>query len=181
MGSHVKSVFVIITLILMQLAIVIVALANVCNASIILPVISVSPVLSFTMEMQAMAHVYVSHCIVKQTKLLQIQFFKYHPIILSHLILCSYSSLMVLLFLYTTNDEITHLFLLLSVACNCNRPGGAFNRRCNMTTGQCDCRPDIAGRTCDTCIMEGFYGPVNRECKRCKCVQENTIECNRVS
>lgn len=64
MGSHVKSVFVIITLILMQLAIAIVALVNVYNVLIILPVINASHVLSFTMEMQPMEHVYVSHCIV---------------------------------------------------------------------------------------------------------------------
>ena len=62
MANHAKSVFVITTLILMQQAIVIQRMANVCNAFIILMVTSVKCVLTFTMEMPLMEHAYVSHC-----------------------------------------------------------------------------------------------------------------------
>ena len=75
---------------------------------------------------------------------------------------------------------IIYVMLSLSTACGCNHPQGARGRRCDMTTGQCTCRPDITGRTCDTCVMEGFYGPINRQCRKCSCVAENTNECNRV-
>ena len=68
------------------------------------------------------------------------------------------------------------------IACDCNHPNGSRGKKCNQTTGQCQCRNEITGRTCDTCVQEGYYGPTaDRKCKRCKCVMENTEECHSVS
>ena len=68
------------------------------------------------------------------------------------------------------------------IACDCNHPNGSRGKKCNQTTGQCQCRNEITGRTCDTCVQEGYYGPTaDRKCKRCKCVVENTEECHSVS
>lgn len=79
-------------------------------------------------------------------------------------------------------SQIITSLLLSSTACQCNQPYGSRFRRCDKVTGQCECRRDITGRTCDTCVREGFYGPTTDiGCKRCECVAENTIECNNVS
>lgn len=40
--------------------------------------------------------------------------------------------------------------------CNCSEVGSLDVKRCNQTTGQCDCRVGYQGLHCDTC-KEGFY------------------------
>ena len=53
---------------------------------------------------------------------------------------------------------------------------------CDRENGQCKCRNDgITGRTCDTCAMDGFYGPIEGRCRMCKCNVTNTMECDKVS
>ena len=52
---------------------------------------------------------------------------------------------------------------------------------CNRQSGQCRCAREIIGRTCDTCAMEGYYGPINRRCRMCNCHPNNTEECVKVS
>ena len=52
---------------------------------------------------------------------------------------------------------------------------------CNKRSGQCRCYREVTGRTCDTCAMEGYYGPINRRCRMCNCHPNNTEECVKVS
>ncbi|XP_027200224.2 laminin subunit alpha [Dermatophagoides pteronyssinus] len=59
------------------------------------------------------------------------------------------------------------------VDCGCN-PRGVQNRdlRCNVDTGDCQCRPNIVGRTCDKC-RPGFFGFPN--CQLCRCDIRGTV------
>uniref|UniRef100_T1KI06 Laminin subunit beta-1 n=1 Tax=Tetranychus urticae TaxID=32264 RepID=T1KI06_TETUR len=41
--------------------------------------------------------------------------------------------------------------------CNCD-PSGSYDLQCNLTTGQCPCRPHITGQRCDT-IEPGYFVP----------------------
>jgi len=79
-------------------------------------------------------------------------------------VLCSYQS---------------NVATFLITACECD-PEGSRNGQCNKRDGQCSCYNGITNRTCDTCIQEGFWGPLNRSCRSCECVPENTLECVRV-
>lgn len=67
-----------------------------------------------------------------------------------------------------------------SAACQCNRDGSRGGV-CSKTSGQCRCHNGIIKRTCDTCIREGFYGPIKSHCRRCACIPEGTMECVKVS
>ncbi|KAM5246653.1 laminin subunit alpha-5 [Ctenodactylus gundi] len=52
--------------------------------------------------------------------------------------------------------------------CNCSGPGvqELTDPTCDMDSGQCKCRPNVAGRRCDTCAP-GFYGYPS--CHPCDC------------
>ncbi|XP_036179424.1 laminin subunit alpha-5 [Myotis myotis] len=52
--------------------------------------------------------------------------------------------------------------------CNCSRPGvqELADPTCDKDSGQCKCRPNVAGRRCDTCAP-GFYGYPS--CRPCDC------------
>ncbi|XP_053139313.1 usherin [Hemicordylus capensis] len=52
--------------------------------------------------------------------------------------------------------------------CQCHIHG-SMNEFCNPSTGQCNCREDVRGLHCDTCI-DGFYGlDASSRCKPCDC------------
>lgn len=52
--------------------------------------------------------------------------------------------------------------------CRCN-PYGSLNRSCDKYTGQCFCRGNVTGRTCDKCI-DGFWDlQASRGCVNCQC------------
>ncbi|XP_072016336.1 laminin subunit alpha-2-like [Amphiura filiformis] len=52
-------------------------------------------------------------------------------------------------------------------ACRCD-PEGSRNMQCNMTSGQCDCKPSIQGIRCDTCDA-GFWNLTAKGCESCEC------------
>lgn len=55
--------------------------------------------------------------------------------------------------------------------CHCN-PLGAIKQTCNKQNGQCVCRENVTGRTCDKC-SEGFWNLESANgCQSCAC---NTI------
>lgn len=64
------------------------------------------------------------------------------------------------------------LFLCFSVRspteCHCN-PLGSIAQNCNKQNGQCFCRENVSGRTCDRC-SEGFWNLESRNgCQSCAC------------
>ncbi|GFU33502.1 laminin subunit alpha-1 [Nephila pilipes] len=50
--------------------------------------------------------------------------------------------------------------------CSCD-PKGSLDSQCDLTTGQCICKPGVIGRTCNRCA-DG-YGNLEAGCERCKC------------
>ena len=79
------------------------------------------------------------------------------------------------------HNRIYYTNHLIPTACLCY-PEGSRSEVCDRVSGQCKCRhDDITGRTCDTCAMDGYYGPVKGRCRQCKCMPANTLECVKVS
>ncbi|MBZ3880868.1 Laminin subunit alpha-5, partial [Sciurus carolinensis] len=57
--------------------------------------------------------------------------------------------------------------------CNCSGPGvqELTDPTCDMDSGQCKCRPNVAGRRCDSCAP-GFHGYPH--CRPCQCHEAGT-------
>ncbi|XP_066523971.1 laminin subunit beta-4 [Hoplias malabaricus] len=54
-----------------------------------------------------------------------------------------------------------------AIPCRCN-PLGSFSSSCSKFGGQCDCKPSVIGRCCDTCApMTYGFGP--NGCSPCNC------------
>ncbi|XP_072529806.1 laminin subunit beta-4 [Salminus brasiliensis] len=54
-----------------------------------------------------------------------------------------------------------------AIACKCN-PQGASSSSCSKFGGQCDCKPNVIGRCCDTCAPLTYgFGP--NGCSPCNC------------
>lgn len=72
------------------------------------------------------------------------------------------------------------MFLIIFIECRCN-PYGSINRSCNRQTGQCHCRSNVTGRTCDRCAS-GFWNleSFSNGCRQCECnaIGSNDIYCN---
>lgn len=49
------------------------------------------------------------------------------------------------------------------VTCNCSAVG-SLNMSCDYDTGQCQCRPGVGGKRCDTC-QPGYYGFSQNGCQ----------------
>jgi laminin alpha 3/5 len=63
--------------------------------------------------------------------------------------------------------------------CKCNAQGSTNAYQCAPFGGQCDCKPNVIGRSCERCAP-GFFG--FPECRQCKCpptatCNEETGEC----
>uniref|UniRef100_A0A3P9DUJ5 Laminin, alpha 1 n=1 Tax=Maylandia zebra TaxID=106582 RepID=A0A3P9DUJ5_9CICH len=60
------------------------------------------------------------------------------------------------------------------VECGCD-VNGALSSQCNVTTGQCICRENVTGRTCDHC-KSGFYGlQSGHGCMPCGCNKSGSL------
>lgn len=70
--------------------------------------------------------------------------------------------------------------------CRCN-PYGSLRRSCNIFNGQCLCRENVVGRSCDKCA-EGFWNlESSKGCQSCQCnvtgssdlaCSSHTAQCN---
>ncbi|XP_060770777.1 laminin subunit beta-4 isoform X2 [Neoarius graeffei] len=54
-----------------------------------------------------------------------------------------------------------------AIPCRCN-PVGSFSSSCSKFRGQCDCKPNVVGRCCDTCASF-TYGFGQNGCSPCNC------------
>ncbi|KAM4718072.1 laminin subunit alpha-1 isoform 2-T2 [Anableps anableps] len=58
--------------------------------------------------------------------------------------------------------------------CGCD-VNGSFSSVCDVTTGQCLCRENVTGRTCDHC-QSGFFSLLSgRGCQSCSCSQSGSV------
>ena len=63
--------------------------------------------------------------------------------------------------------------------CNCNESGSINASTCDTITGDCTCKPGVAGMSCDQC-SEGFYSFTEDGCQQCQCsdIGSVSIACN---
>ncbi|KAK7085775.1 Laminin subunit alpha-2 [Halocaridina rubra] len=62
----------------------------------------------------------------------------------------------------------------LEPGCGCDELGSTSST-CDIITGQCTCKPNVVGRTCNTC-KPGFWGHVKGSgCRKCDCNQRGSI------
>ncbi|XP_071844628.1 laminin subunit alpha-2-like isoform X3 [Apostichopus japonicus] len=57
--------------------------------------------------------------------------------------------------------------------CDCDLVG-SLSIECDVQEGQCQCKPGVGGRRCDTCLPEFYaFGPTG--CTECSCSSENKV------
>lgn len=61
-------------------------------------------------------------------------------------------------------------FCITLAGCNCNRDG-SLDSSCDVLTGQCSCKSNITGLSCDQCL-DGHWGLQELNCASCQC---NTV------
>merc|ERR1719457_407351 len=68
-----------------------------------------------------------------------------------------------------------------AIDCGCDEHG-SLSKICDPWNGQCQCRPNVMGRKCDTCAP-GSYGFGPEGCRPCECNEEGSFNqfCNKVS
>ena len=70
--------------------------------------------------------------------------------------------------------------------CGCDKSGTTQNTFCDKSNGQCDCKDNVEGRKCDTCI-KGFWDLTMENplgCEDCHCNDmgsKDASKCNFVS
>ncbi|KAH9496293.1 hypothetical protein Btru_018041, partial [Bulinus truncatus] len=70
--------------------------------------------------------------------------------------------------------------------CGCHKPGTlAGVNKCDMKTGQCECKPRVTGQDCDRC-MDGFYNLQEKNpfgCVDCECDRGGSLRpsCNKAT
>jgi len=58
--------------------------------------------------------------------------------------------------------------ILIYVECDCDL-SGSYNNSCDSITGQCPCKPNVVGRTCNKCALN-YYGIASTSgCMPCAC------------
>uniref|UniRef100_UPI00358F3273 laminin-like protein epi-1 n=1 Tax=Myxine glutinosa TaxID=7769 RepID=UPI00358F3273 len=62
------------------------------------------------------------------------------------------------------------------LSCDCN-PEGALSPPCDPVTGECRCRPRVAGTSCKACLPDHFGFPT---CRQCSC-HRNSAGCNPIT
>ncbi|XP_061425546.1 LOW QUALITY PROTEIN: laminin subunit alpha-2 [Lethenteron reissneri] len=55
--------------------------------------------------------------------------------------------------------------------CKCSSNGSQSNT-CDAVTGQCECKPNVAGRQCDHCVPNCWWDAQQRKCQPCRCSLE---------
>ncbi|XP_039103134.1 laminin subunit beta-1 [Hyaena hyaena] len=69
--------------------------------------------------------------------------------------------------------SISALLHQTGLACECD-PQGSLSSVCDPNGGQCQCRPNVVGRTCDRCAPGTFgFGPGG--CKPCECHLQGSV------
>ncbi|XP_033612694.1 laminin subunit beta-1 [Fukomys damarensis] len=69
--------------------------------------------------------------------------------------------------------SISALIHQAGLACECD-PQGSLSSVCDPSGGQCQCRPNVVGRTCDRCAPGTFgFGPSG--CKPCDCHLQGSV------
>lgn len=69
--------------------------------------------------------------------------------------------------------SISALLHQTGLACECD-PQGSLSSVCDPNGGQCECRPNVVGRTCDRCAPGTFgFGPSG--CKPCDCNLQGSV------
>ncbi|XP_005377350.2 PREDICTED: laminin subunit beta-1 [Chinchilla lanigera] len=69
--------------------------------------------------------------------------------------------------------SISALLHQAGLACECD-PQGSLSSVCDPNGGQCQCRPNVVGRTCDRCAPGTFgFGPSG--CKPCDCHLQGSV------
>ncbi|KAM5188856.1 laminin subunit beta-1 [Callospermophilus lateralis] len=69
--------------------------------------------------------------------------------------------------------SISALLHQMGLACECD-PQGSLSSVCDPSGGQCQCRPNVVGRTCDRCAPGTFgFGPSG--CKPCDCHPQGSV------
>ncbi|XP_042191375.1 laminin subunit beta-4 [Callorhinchus milii] len=68
-----------------------------------------------------------------------------------------------------------------AIPCNCN-PQGSASPVCSRFGGQCQCKPGVIGRCCDTCVP-GSYGFGSNGCSSCVCNRQGALDsiCNQLT
>lgn len=54
------------------------------------------------------------------------------------------------------------------IACSCD-PNGSINQTCDAITGQCYCKANVVGRTCNQCDLQYYGLSTGAGCKPCNC------------
>lgn len=62
--------------------------------------------------------------------------------------------------------------------CGCNAIG-SFDSNCNNITGQCNCKGNVVGRTCDSCVVNSYNFTSGVGCTFCNCnaFGSNSLQC----
>lgn len=70
-------------------------------------------------------------------------------------------------------------FFTIHTACNCSL-AGAFGGVCNITNGQCPCRPNVEGRQCGSCAVNYYDFGNSQGCQACLCNEtgSESLQCN---
>lgn len=69
--------------------------------------------------------------------------------------------------------SISALIHQTGLACECN-PQGSLSSVCDPNGGQCQCRPNVVGRTCDRCAP-GMFGFGPSGCRPCECDLQGSV------
>ncbi|CAH1252638.1 LAMA5 [Branchiostoma lanceolatum] len=69
--------------------------------------------------------------------------------------------------LFYMNPGVPHQSSSACLPCGCDLIGSS-GLQCNMTSGQCPCKPGVGGRMCDVCLP-GYYNLTSGGCTPCPC------------
>ena len=76
-----------------------------------------------------------------------------------------------------SEQRVTFCTFNTTVVCSCDAEGST-SQVCNMTTGECDCQPNVQGLTCDSCTF-GHHNLTATGCSDCNCSQFSTsVQCS---